>query len=690
MNNIRGFSHSAPARTAPPFREARNAEVPPQVESGGNSFETVLTGVSQDPSDAKVTAKSSRQSPLWPMPGDEQSAKGNGAGPDVVSPEEMLDAAGAAATRGSNAAFPEAEIIARAALLPSGEPGPDTSLPPRKSPAIPSDATSASSQNPALPRGHTGVSSHGPLTGGLTEAPLYEPPAQGVTKPPSYQPPAQGTAPAATGSRMQNRGQESAAASVGPIKAARPAASSAAAPAKLAPSWSNLQQGILQRPAEAATIGAVQDAAEPQSETATRDAAPKGVPNTPLGAVPMQAAAQQEAAIDVAGVTQNTPARPIRPVSPLPQAVVHSGATPSNSAVGAAQSQTRAIGGGGGSRRDLSPTSSTASAGRPQRSRDAQDAPQAPTAPLAGAAAVLPAVVPLAVSDSHRSSTGASRSDDIAPVGATARANLRAPLVEKGPDRSLESSAEDIRPAPISRQSADAGQGGFGNSFEMKANVVSTATHFAPVARLSPVQQIANLVVGALPTLADGSAGSIDAGKAPVAASASSGPALAAAQPSATAVKTLDLQLEPDSLGQVTIRLNLSGGGLDLEVNASRSTTVDLIEKEKQSLSDQLRQSGYSVAGVEVKLGGPAASNFTSGGGANQAMPDNGQATGGSTRGDGSNAHDSSAGAPNQQSPLNPSPQELERLSWPALCSRRSLRLAALARGNRRCSANGK
>ena len=133
MNNIRGFSHSAPARTAPPFREARNAEVPPQVESGGNSFETVLTGVSQDPSDAKVTAKSSRQSPLWPMPGDEQSAKGNGAGPDVVSPEEMLDAAGAAATRGSNAAFPEAEIIARAALLPSGEPGPDTSLPPRKS-----------------------------------------------------------------------------------------------------------------------------------------------------------------------------------------------------------------------------------------------------------------------------------------------------------------------------------------------------------------------------------------------------------------------------------------------------------------------------------------------------------------------------------------------------------------------------
>ena len=192
----------------------------------------------------------------------------------------------------------------------------------------------------------------------------------------------------------------------------------------------------------------------------------------------------------------------------------------------------------------------------------------------------------------------------------------------------------------------------------MKANVVSTATHFAPVARLSPVQQIANLVVGALPTLADGSAGSIDAGKAPVAASASSGPALAAAQPSATAVKTLDLQLEPDSLGQVTIRLNLSGGGLDLEVNASRSTTVDLIEKEKQSLSDQLRQSGYSVAGVEVKLGGPAASNLTSGGGANQAMPDNGQATGGSTRGDGSNAHDSSAGAPNQQSPLNPSPQD--------------------------------
>ena len=40
-----------------------------------------------------------------------------------------------------------------------------------------------------------------------------------------------------------------------------------------------------------------------------------------------------------------------------------------------------------------------------------------------------------------------------------------------------------------------------------------------------------------------------------------------------------------------------------MQMAASQASTVSLIERDKNSLSDQLRDSGYSIAGVAVTLG---------------------------------------------------------------------------------------
>jgi hypothetical protein len=144
---------------------------------------------------------------------------------------------------------------------------------------------------------------------------------------------------------------------------------------------------------------------------------------------------------------------------------------------------------------------------------------------------------------------------------------------------------------------------------EMKVTVLSSATYFAPVARLSPVQQIADAVIGAASNLSPGLSGSAASGP-PMAADATTlafgaaGPdPTALPQSAASPIKTLNLQLEPENLGTVTISLNLSGSGLDVQMAASQLSTMNLIEKDKDALSNQLRDSGYTVAGVAVTLG---------------------------------------------------------------------------------------
>ncbi|MGB8279245.1 MAG: flagellar hook-length control protein FliK [Methylovirgula sp.] len=211
---------------------------------------------------------------------------------------------------------------------------------------------------------------------------------------------------------------------------------------------------------------------------------------------------------------------------------------------------------------------------------------------------------------------------------------------------------------------------GAGDSAKMKVTALSSATYFAPVARLSPVQQIADAMIGALPGPSQTLSGSAASGSSMAAdatglasSAASPDPTAALTQSALGPVKTLNLQLEPESLGTVTITLNLSAGGLDVQMAASQSSTMSLIEKDKDALSAQLRQSGYSVAGVAVTLGSHDGSNVANNGSATQgqggqALSQGGREAmsyGGSSNGNGSaqnNAQNGSEGAAARQDSL--------------------------------------
>jgi len=137
-------------------------------------------------------------------------------------------------------------------------------------------------------------------------------------------------------------------------------------------------------------------------------------------------------------------------------------------------------------------------------------------------------------------------------------------------------------------------------AIKMNVSSIQAETHFAPVQHLSPTQQIADIVSLNISSSAGGD--STDSGV------AAAGSDLAANTSSATVtqgpsspVKMLTLALEPNELGTVTIKMRLIDSGLDLQVEAERSATTALIEKDKGNLSDKLQALGYSVDSLVVK-----------------------------------------------------------------------------------------
>jgi hypothetical protein len=140
-------------------------------------------------------------------------------------------------------------------------------------------------------------------------------------------------------------------------------------------------------------------------------------------------------------------------------------------------------------------------------------------------------------------------------------------------------------------------------TIKMKVSSIQAQTHFAPVQHLSPTAQIADFIASAAGNAAGPSASADSSDNAPAAASGQSPDTGAAAtlQPSTSMIKTLTLSLEPDSLGTVTVTMRLADSGLDLQLEATKSETTSLIEKDKGSLSDRLQTLGYSVDSLVVK-----------------------------------------------------------------------------------------
>jgi trimeric autotransporter adhesin len=164
------------------------------------------------------------------------------------------------------------------------------------------------------------------------------------------------------------------------------------------------------------------------------------------------------------------------------------------------------------------------------------------------------------------------------------------------------------------------GDGASSQTIKMKISSIEAQTHFAPVQQLSPTVQITDFIASAAGTAAAPLTSADSPGSAAAAASSQSPDtgAVATSQPSTSMIKTLTLSLEPDSLGTVTVTMRLADSGLDLQLEAAKSETTSLIEKDKGSLSDRLQTLGYSVDSLVVKT---AAMQGT------QQDPSNGQST---------------------------------------------------------------
>lgn len=67
-------------------------------------------------------------------------------------------------------------------------------------------------------------------------------------------------------------------------------------------------------------------------------------------------------------------------------------------------------------------------------------------------------------------------------------------------------------------------------------------------------------------------------------------------------LKVLHIQLQPENLGVVTIRLAVKDNALRLDLEVGRGETANLIQRDRDALSALLRSAGYLIDGVEVRI----------------------------------------------------------------------------------------
>lgn len=110
----------------------------------------------------------------------------------------------------------------------------------------------------------------------------------------------------------------------------------------------------------------------------------------------------------------------------------------------------------------------------------------------------------------------------------------------------------------------------------------------APLSSLMPAQQIAGRVVAAA-MAAQQEVARVDR------------PSASAA--SAPLVKVLYLQLQPEDLGTITIRMSLKQDALDIRIEASSGDTAGLLQRDQETLAKLIASAGYRVEGMTVSAG---------------------------------------------------------------------------------------
>jgi hypothetical protein len=122
-----------------------------------------------------------------------------------------------------------------------------------------------------------------------------------------------------------------------------------------------------------------------------------------------------------------------------------------------------------------------------------------------------------------------------------------------------------------------------------KMSVLTRETHFEPVQRLSPTQQVVTTVLDEV--------GPADVVDTKPAATTTDLPQASSRGP----LRVLHIKLEPEDLGAVVLRMRLVGQSLELHVEAARVETAHLLDKDRDALVRGLRASGYSPDVVTVQ-----------------------------------------------------------------------------------------
>ena len=137
-----------------------------------------------------------------------------------------------------------------------------------------------------------------------------------------------------------------------------------------------------------------------------------------------------------------------------------------------------------------------------------------------------------------------------------------------------------------------------------KVTVVQQETHLPPVGQFSVTQQVANAVVSELKDSA-----------APT-ASAAADPAVAQSNSPDQPLKILTVNLEPPSLGNVTMRLRLVGNEVSVQLAADRKDTSTMLDQQRDQIRSLMQSAGYVADVAPVQHG--SLDGFQSGSGQSQ------------------------------------------------------------------------
>lgn len=111
------------------------------------------------------------------------------------------------------------------------------------------------------------------------------------------------------------------------------------------------------------------------------------------------------------------------------------------------------------------------------------------------------------------------------------------------------------------------------------------------------------------------------------AAAAHNAAGASAAQPLHAPVRVLNIDLHPQDLGSVTVRMSLVGDTLEVQIAAERGETAQMLRQDSDQITDMLRSAGLQVDGLVVRTVAAegSASNSASGQSSGQQQsPSNG------------------------------------------------------------------